>query len=239
MFSVYCLAVFDDEAIWAEDLRSRILRHPLSSEFDINLCSTEAELRELASKQHVDVLFADICLNGQGGASDKDGVDIVLDLNLQAQGTQIVYVTGVEGTYSRVRKAQVTHFLMKPVRDDELYSVLDKAILAVRSWAPRLLVLHCLQGECRIDPREIVYVESDKRKVRIHRVSGRALCTYMKLSDIQELLPSPFFQVHRSYIVNMDYADTLHKESLELKTGDIVPVARGRQCAVQEALMHL
>ncbi len=79
---MYRLAILDDEAAWAEDFRCRIMRHPLGHEFEIHICHSADELTELCNEQHIDVLFADICLDSSYGVQDVSGIHAVSNLGL-------------------------------------------------------------------------------------------------------------------------------------------------------------
>lgn len=130
---MYRLAILDDEAAWAEDFRCRIMRHPLGH---IHVCHSADELTELCNEQHIDVLVADICLDSSCGAQGVSGIHAVSNLGLQSQGTQIVYVTGMDGMYSRVR-IPLPFFLCAdlffaegscPVRHDRRYRMFEAAM---------------------------------------------------------------------------------------------------------------
>ncbi len=235
---MFCLAVLDDESACAEDLRTRIMHHPSASEFRVWTCQTVDDLAELCGEQHIDVLFADICLGGSDGI---DGVNAVSRLNLQVHGTQIVYVTGMDGMYTRVRRAQMSaQFLQKPVRDEELFSVLDTALLAVGSWKPEILYLECRQGMSRIDPRDVMYIEAKGRK-KVFFFEDGSLLEHEKntMDELLSMLPYFFIKTHRSYIVNMYYARTLTAVGLMLRDGESEPlVARKYRKVVQEALVR-
>lgn len=238
MGSLYCLVILDDEAAWAEDLRARIMRHPAAGGFDVELCHSSNELVDFYRLRHIDILFADICL---GDVAAANGIDVVSSLNLRARGTQVVYVTGLDDMYGRVRASQMSaHFLKKPVRDEELYSVLDKAVLAVESWSPKPIILDCFEGKSRIDPRKIMYVEVKGRTLYINlENTPNPLHVNERLFEFKKMLPDFFYQVHRSYLVNMHYAQTLAARTLCLCDGTKIPVPPARHAAVQEALVRI
>lgn len=245
---MYSIAILDDEDACVEDLRTRVMGHPLASQFDISVCTSAPELVSLAEKRHIDVLFADIRLSGATGDEDNasagqaDGIDVVKSLDLQALGTQVIYVTGLDGMYARVRRSQMAQFLMKPVRTDELYSVIDKALVGVCTWKPKIIQVRHAYGVCMIDPRDVAYVKSEKRNVEVHYRNKKHRRVPMRLTDMYEQLPDFFFQVHRSYIVNLGYVNELRREPnqqkfmLELTNGDMLTVPRKRWQAVVDAL---
>ena len=227
---MYRLVILDDEPCQAEDLQRRILAHPQSAEFEIVTCETAEELSAECSCAHIDLLFADICLN----QDECDGVNLVESLHLQEGGTQVVFVTGLNGMYTRVRQSSTSFFIMKPIRDDELLHVIDHALAALAKLASEPLLIRSTEGELVVRPSEIVYIESWKRVVEIHLANGKAPRAYMRLADMLQMLPAGFVQCHKSFIVNMAQVTSLQGDSLQLSTGAKLAVARSRRRQVQE-----
>ncbi len=54
-----------------------------------------------------------------------------------------------------------------------------------------------------VDPAEVEFVESERRKVRLHSVRGECIETYATLGQMLDMLPECFVQCHKSYLVNM------------------------------------
>ena len=140
---MYRLAILDDNSLQAEDLKQRISRHPQADDFEIATCSSAEELNSLRNVSGIDILFCDICL----GQDDADGVSIVKESRLSEHGTQIVYVTGHSGMYGRVRNIVDSFFLMKPIRDDELFHIIDQAIYNAAKRCIGPLLIHSIQGD--------------------------------------------------------------------------------------------
>ena len=228
---LYRLAILDDNSLQAEDLKQRILRHPQADDFEIATCSSAEELNSLRNVSGIDILFCDICL----GQDDADGVSIVKESRLSEYGTQIVYVTGHSGMYGRVRNIVDSFFLMKPIRDDELFHIIDQAIYNAAKRCIGPLLIHSIQGDRIVKPTDILYVESWKRIVEFHLINGETVRSYMRLSDTVKMLPSSFVQCHKSFIVNVRHVVGLNSDTVHLSSGTLIPVARGRRHQVQDS----
>ena len=228
---LYRLVILDDEPCQAEDLRNRILSHPQADEFEVVTCTSAKELEAEIEQSCIDILFTDICLDEDG----CDGVDLVENLHVCDAGTQVVFITGFNGMYARVRQASDSFFLMKPIRDDELFHVMDRALDVLAKRASEVLLIRSNEGELVVQPSDILYIESWKRVVEIHLLNGDAPRAYMRLADMLDMLPASFVQCHQSYIVNMAHIVSLHSDSVQLSSGFTIPVARSRRAKVQEA----
>ena len=227
---MYRLVILDDEPCQAEDLRNRILSHPQADEFEVVTCTSAQGLEAEIKQSRIDILFTDICLDQDG----CDGVDLVESLHVRDAGTQVVFITGFNGMYARVRQASDSFFLMKPIRDDELFHVMDCALAVLAKQAKKVLLIHSIEGELVVQPSDILYIESWKRVVEIHLLNGDAPRAYMRLADMLDMLPAGFVQCHKSYIVNMAHVTSLQGDSLQLSTGAKLAVARSRRRQVQE-----
>ena len=228
---MYRLVILDDEPCQAEDLRNRILSHPQADEFEVVTCTSAKGLKTEIKQSRIDILFTDICLDEDG----CDGVDLVENLHVRDAGTQVVFITGFHGMYARVRQASDSFFLMKPIRDDELFHVMDRALDVLAKRASEVLLIRSIEGELVVQPLDILYIESWKRVVEIHLLNGDAPRAYMRLADMLDMLPASFVQCHKSYIVNMAHIVSLHSDSVQLSSNFTIPVARSRRAKVQEA----
>lgn len=66
----------------------------------------------------------------------------------------------------------------------------------------------------KVDPEEIIYIETDKdHRIKVHTLNEE-IGFYGSLKMIETLVPSYYFKVHRSYIVNTHHIKTIDKVQL-------------------------
>ena len=82
----------------------------------------------------------------------------------------------------------------------------------------------------KVRTRNIVYLESYKRKVTLHLANGLEYEFYGKLRDIykESLLGCGFIHIHRSYLVNFKYIAKFKRLELTLTDGTTLPVSKLR-----------
>ena len=78
-----------------------------------------------------------------------------------------------------------------------------------------------------IKEEDIIYIESFGRKLIIHSKTGKTE-TYGKMSDIINELGDEFYQIHRSYIVNMRKIANCSKNEVIVENGDKPAVSKYR-----------
>ena len=138
---------------------------------------------------------------------------------------QIVFITGLPDFIAEGYEVSALHYLMKPVKEDKLAEVLDKARERI-NYAPRTIVLSKKAGKVRVRLDDIIYAEVLSHKITLHVNSGTEEI-YMRISDLEEILDGGFFRCHRSYIVNMRYVHRVTKTAMALEDGREVPLSRG------------
>ena len=74
---------------------------------------------------------------------------------------------------------------------------------------------------------DIDYIESLGRKLIIHS-KNEEIETYGKISDIANELDDSFYQIHRSYIVNMSKIINYSKNEVTLQNEDKIPLSKYR-----------
>ena len=87
----------------------------------------------------------------------------------------------------------------------------------------------------RIFLRNITFIESDNRDIRIHLEDGQEKISYQKLSQVESQLTQPnFVRCHQSYLVNLYFVDELAHNQFIIKDQEI-PISRKYQKEAREA----
>lgn len=226
---MYRIGICDDDEKISEWLGRKIAER-YSVEIDR---FTVDELKEEieADRALPDILFLDILLGNQ------NGIALAKSIQKRDSHLQIVFITGYVDYISDVFEAQPIYLLLKPIREDKLYSAMEKALEGLEAARQQVLELRLHEKLLRIPFRDIIYVESDGRYLYIHQTAQTERVT-MKLSEMLRSLPSSFLRCHQSYVINMDQVKKFSGKTVELQNGDILPVSRSRYQKVKETVLH-
>ena len=146
-------------------------------------------------------------------------------------------LTGVAAsTLVRASNLDAACLLPDTFDGETLRNAVERAFARIDRWLESPLVVHTRQCDRKIQPSKVTYVESDRRKVRIH-VGGDVIVAYGKISELCRDMPSRFVQCHKSFLVNMGFIEELGKDSVTLTTGDQVPVSQKRRKSTREAFL--
>lgn len=193
--------------------------------------STGESLLQYLQKNTADLLFLDISLKSM------NGIAIARQINKTQPLLRIVYITGYTEYASEICLSRYENFLLKPIDPAKFHSVFRQAIKEIELEA-HYIQLKIGATPISLDTRKIIYIESDKRKIILH-CTDTTIQYYYKIADLLPLLPESFAQCHKSYIVNMDYIQSISHNEILLQNSLSLPIAQKRQDFKKQFISYL
>ena len=123
--------------------------------------SAESFLFRYAEDKNFDLLVLDIEMGGM------DGVTMARRVRAENTAVQIVFITGYTDYIAEGYDVAALHYLVKPVREEKLFEVLDRAAAKLRSDS-RALTLECGGEIFRVPLYEIRYLDVEKNYTTVH-----------------------------------------------------------------------
>lgn len=165
-----------------------------------------------------------------------DGVSMARELRKANDAIQIVFITGYSEYISEGYDVAALHYLLKPVGEEKLFAVLDRAAAAVRK-SERTLALELPGETVRVPLRQVRYVEVRGNYVTIH---AREVYTVKKtLSVLEQELGEGFYRVGRSLTVNLSWVSRVTREDVCLNDGTVLPLPRGSYQGINRAIIEM
>lgn len=211
----------------------------LVSRWGINSChgvqisafsSAENFLFHYAEKNDYDILLLDIEMGAM------DGVTMAKKLRCDNDTIQIVFITGYSDYILEGYEVAALHYLMKPVREDKLFAVLDRAAEKL-SKNEKVLNIEVGGEMVRIPLYQIRYTDVSSNYVTIH--ASDDLIVRMTLGELEKELDDRFFRVSRSAIVNLTQIGRVTKIEIRLNDGTVIPLPRGAYEGVNRAIINM
>lgn len=100
------------------------------------------------------------------------------------------------------------------------------------------LILKNIQGVWQVRVNDIMYIESERRRLHIKTESDE-ITVYGQMGKLMEQLPEHFIRCHQSYLVNADYIRGITPRHLELQNQKRIPISRNRMAHVKARLKDL
>jgi two-component system LytT family response regulator len=159
---------------------------------------------------------------------------------------EVIFITAYDGYAIKAIKESALDYILKPVDQDELKQALQKVIAKKRDEAQSTLtpqfnkVSIPLENKLKfLDPKEILYCQSDGNYTKIITLLGETLMVSKTLKHIESLLPEVlFFRIHQSYLINIEKVTAYDRSTnyVMLNNNKELPVARSKR---NEFLDHL
>ena len=191
--------------------------------------SAEAFLFRYAEDKEWAILLLDIEMGAM------DGVTMAKRVRQDNEAVQIVFITGYSDYIAEGYEVAALHYLMKPVNQDKLFTVLDRA-LEKRKQEERCLNLEAYGEMVRIPFYEIRYLDVHQNYVTVH---AKADYTVKRtLGDFEKELDERFFRVGRGMILNLKYIQRVTKTEVRLSDGTVLPLPRGAYESLNRAIIQ-
>lgn len=165
-----------------------------------------------------------------------NGVKLAKKIREVNQNIQILFVTGYPDYMAEGYEVDALHYLMKPVSQEKLVKVMEKAAGNLKSQEKYIL----LQGNgemLRLPVNKIIYVEVFSHSCVLH-MTDETVETRTSISKLESELGMEFIRVHRSFLVHLSYIKKIVKAEIFLENGETVPLARRKYAEVNLAFIH-
>lgn len=229
----YQIAVCDDNAADREYVTALTRRWAAQEGHRINpteFTSAENFLFCYAEKRDFDLLLLDIEMG------EMDGVALAKRLRQENETLQIIFITGYSDYIEEGYDVAALHYLIKPVKEEKLFAVLNRAAEKLRK-NERVLHLEAGGEMVRLPLYQIRYADVRHNYVTLH---AREEITVKKtLGEIESLLDERFYRVGRSAIVNLTCISRVTKTEIHLQDGAVIPLPRGAYEGVNRAIIHM
>lgn len=228
----YKIAICDDSAADRQYILDMVNRWAAAAGHAVQIRTfptAESFLFRYAEESDYDILLLDIEMGAM------DGVTMAKKLRRDNDILQIVFVTGYSDYISEGYEVAALHYLMKPVREDKLRSVLDRAADKL-SKNEKVLNLEIGGEMARVPVYRIRYASVYGNYVTIH--AAEDLTVKMTLGELEKELDDRFYRVSRSAVVNLTRINRVTKTEIRLDDGTTIPLPRGAYEGVNRAIIN-
>ncbi len=235
--------ITDDELPGRENLAAMLHIYAQNVEV-IGFADSVAECRIKIEELKPDVVFLDIELG------DGTGFDVLE--NLEDKDFFVIFVTAYSSYAAQAFRTDATDYLLKPIDVEDLIKALDKVSerMEFKKFKTGQKVENSGTSDAKqesikvvtndgneyISAEKIVYLKSINYLTLIVLDNGRELVAGHHLKEYEGQLSSDkFYRVHNSYMINIQYAETLkggESPAVIMRGGYNIPVSRRRKEAI-------
>ena len=165
------------------------------------------------------------------------GIDVAKVIRVFDKTAPILFFTSSPEFALDSYSVKAINYVLKPLTKEKLFFIFDDVIDQIKAEKEEdSIIVKSNEGIQKILIANLVFVEVIGRNVLYHLLSGKVIeCTEAFSSVCDTLLKyKRFIKTHRSYIVNMQYVDTIDNHKVTLQTLSSIPVAQGKAKEMKE-----
>lgn len=223
------IAICDDEEYFRTKEKQLILNYMSKKDCACQIdtfVSGKALLKLKESLSNYHIIFLDINME------EMDGIETATKIRNIAKDICLVFVTAFITYAPEGYKVNAIRYLLK---DDESFEnaineCLD-TILKKIDYETKDIYFDFQEGRTKVCLENIIYVESNLHKLIFHIANEDVTeyTLYTKLDNIDELfLNNSFCRIHKSYLVNLRYVESVTRYSAMLSTGESLSISKAR-----------
>lgn len=226
------IAICDDDPRDRDYLEELVCRWTMRTGQPVRISrfsSAEQFLFYYEEHKDVQILLLDIEMGAM------DGVSLAKKLRGAEDPAQIVFITGYPDFLAEGYEVGAVHYLLKPVKEEKLCSVLDRAVKAVAK-RERTILLSVGGSVVRLPVKKIQYVEAFAHSVSIV-TDGDTIQVKLPISQLEQSLGEDFVRCHRSYLVGLRHIARLSRTEVTLDSGTVLPLSRSAAPTVHKVFI--
>lgn len=159
------------------------------------------------------------------------GIDVAKEIRAFDKTAPILFFTSSPEYALESYSVKAINYVLKPISKEKLFFTFDDILERIKAEKnDDAIIVKSNEGIQKILISNLVFAEVIGRNVFYHLLSGKVIECVENFSSVCDnlLKYGHFIKTHRSYIVNMQYVDTIENHEVTLQTHSTVPVAQGK-----------
>lgn len=223
------IQIVEDEIVIADsihDILKELKYQPLEPVINYS------EALDQAKTERIDLAILDVQLAGK-----KDGIDLAEVYNLEFNIPFIFLTSNAEAhTLERAKSVRPAGYLVKPFGKKDLFAAVEMALSAESKQVaerakPESFFIKGKSFYHKVKYSDLLFAKSDHVYLELHLANGEKHVIRKSMSDFETDMPSNFYRVHRSYLVNLDFLEGINTRYLKLAAQEI-PIGQSYRAAL-------
>ncbi len=232
MTTKYKIVICDDEQNQIEHIASIVTSWSAHEGHHCEIrtfASAEAFLFEYEEDKAYDILLLDVEMK------NMNGIELAKRIRKDNSRAEIIFITSHFEFVGEGYEVDALHYLIKPIFEDKLTQVLNKAAEKL-SVEPPAVVISCEGETIKLYESDILYVESLLHYVVIH-TKDKEYKIKESISSFEEKLSDDFYRIHRSYVVSLKNITRISRTSVNIGKSEL-PLSRGKYDDINRAFIE-
>ena len=206
----------------------------IAVDIDYYLTASEIKNKLLKKKEPLDILILDIDM------PKISGLQLAEELRANDLNLIIIFLSNHECFVFKAIEFQPFRYIRKMNLEAEMPLAIRSAVRVIEANRDKQIVLNTDDGEMKVMISEIMYYETEKRKISVHLKNGNNLLANKTIAEMQGLInKDSFIMIHRSCVVNADYVKNILNGIVVLDNDEKLVISRPRYKAVKQQLLKV
>ncbi len=165
------------------------------------------------------------------------GIDVAKEIRAFDKTAPILFLTSSPEFALESYSVKAINYVLKPISKEKLFFTFDDILEQLKvEKNDDAVIIKSNEGIQKILISNLVFAEVIGRNVLYHLLSGKVIeCVEPFSSACDTLLKyGCFIKTHRSYLVNMQYVDTIENNQITLQTLSCIPISQGKAREIKQ-----
>lgn len=232
---MYLIALCDDEEADLDKTEQMLRRygrkHPETGLIMERFLNADSLLNRIREKNYrPDLIFMDIYM------SEKSGIDAAKELRAMGNSGKLIFLTTSREHALDAFGVEALQYLVKPVTEEMLFSVLDRFLREINESNKKYLLLRIEGRIQRVAVSDIVCCEAQGKSQYLYLSDNTQFGLRRTMTEIYEMLAcyKEFVRVGAAYIVNLEHVESLSAQEVQMDSGKKIYLPRGSYHPLRE-----
>jgi DNA-binding LytR/AlgR family response regulator len=169
------------------------------------------------------------------------GIDAAKEIRTFDKTAPILFFTSSPEFALESYSVKAINYVLKPISKEKLFFTFDELLEQIKlEKDENAVIIKGNEGIQKILISNLIFAEVIGRNVLYHLRSGKVIESTEAFSPVCDNLMKYgcFMKPHRSYLVNMQYVDTIENHQITLQTLSSVPVAQGKAKEMKQQYLN-
>lgn len=231
------IVIVEDEPVIAQRLQRQVKEILVDQQPNIKWFDNFDDAQSYLFEQPLDLLILDLNLHG------VDGFELLKTVSAESFHTIIVSAYAEKAITAF--EYGVVDFVAKPFNFERLQQALLRVTGNAQEFRPgksaKQLMVKKSKGLEIIAVEDVEFIKADGHYTELHLVDKSIHLHDKAIDKIAKILPSQFVRIHRSYIANLERANSISTASggsyhLVLSSEEAIPISRSRYQQIRDTI---
>lgn len=221
------IAFCDDELSVVNEIRVLLDRYCAGHNQEIGWTAFHSPLEllsEIENGLRPDILFLDVIM------PVENGINVAKEIRQYDNTVKIIFMTSSTEYAVESYMVGAYFYQIKPICEEKFFPLMDAVVSECESVKQSSLVLRCKGGITRVCLAKLEYCEVVGRTLLFYMEDGKVLESSGSLDELCDKLAlhDNFLRPHRSFLVNMEYIQSISYKSITMDNSAEIPIPHGK-----------